>query len=126
VTLHPCGPSSTLRRRGRPAPFADGVQVIETYPVLVLIALKWLRGGRGTSGILPKYNPQRTATFSSGDSKFVCECTAEFFVRHSALRLAAWLADAAQWTNPNKRARIVLTHTSASWWPCGCRRGASA
>jgi predicted RNase H-like nuclease len=49
-----------LRRFGGaadPLRLTDGTQVIETYPVLVLIALRWLQNGRGVSGILPKYNP---------------------------------------------------------------------
>jgi len=85
-----------------PLRLTDGTCVIETYPVLALIALKLLRDGRGTAGILPKYNPQRTKTFSRSDWKFVCEGAAEFLAHHSAPGLAAWLAEAAPKTDPKK------------------------
>ncbi|HXI38505.1 MAG TPA: DUF429 domain-containing protein [Bryobacteraceae bacterium] len=85
-----------------PLQLTNGTCVIETYPVLALIALKLLRDGRGTAGILPKYNPQRTKTFSQSDWKFVCEGAAEFLAHHSAPRLAAWLAEAAPKTDPKK------------------------
>jgi predicted RNase H-like nuclease len=85
-----------------PLRLTDGTQVIETYPVLALIALRWLQNGRGVSGILPKYNPQRMKTFSSSDWRFVCEHAAGFFACHSTPCLAEWLSEAAQETVPKK------------------------
>jgi predicted RNase H-like nuclease len=76
--------------------------VIETYPVLALIALGWLLPGRGGCGTLPKYNPQRTKTFSWSDWKFVCESASRFFASHSAPGLAAWLTEAANNPGPRK------------------------
>ena len=94
-----------LRRFGGAAdPFrlVGGTQVIETYPVLALIALKWLRDGRGTAGVLPKYNPGRTKTFSYSDWNYVCELAGEFFGRQSAAGLCCWLKEAGRKTYPNK------------------------
>jgi predicted RNase H-like nuclease len=94
-----------LRRFGGaadPLRLTDGTQVIETYPVLVLIALRWLQNGRGVSGLLPKYNPQRTKAFSSNDWRFVCERAAAFFACHSTPGFAEWLSEAARMTDPKK------------------------
>jgi len=46
--------------------------VVETYPVLALIALDWLLPDSRASGRLPKYNPDRRSTFSIADWQHVC------------------------------------------------------
>jgi predicted RNase H-like nuclease len=89
------GPADPLRLTG-------GSHVIETYPVLALIALGWLRPGRGVSGTLPKYNPQRTKTFLLGDWKFVCERASAFFSSHASPGIAAWLEKAGKKPDPKK------------------------
>jgi predicted RNase H-like nuclease len=53
-----------------------GTLVIETYPVLAMIALNWTQPdlspqGR-PAGRLPKYNPERNKTFSPSDWQYVC------------------------------------------------------
>ena len=45
--LRPLGLPPLLRRCSRPAPHHRWHQVIETYPVLALIALRWLQNRRG-------------------------------------------------------------------------------
>jgi predicted RNase H-like nuclease len=94
-----------LRRFGGaadPLRLSGEAHVIETYPVLTLIALGWLLPGRGGCGALPKYNPQRTKTFLLDDWKFVCESASRFFASHSAPELAAWLTEAANKPEPRK------------------------
>jgi predicted RNase H-like nuclease len=100
-----------LRRFGGaadPLHLTAGTQVIETYPVLALIALKWLRNGGGLFGALPKYNPQRRKTFTLSDWRFVCECALSFFASHSIPSLTAWLTEAAQKTDPKKNDQDCL------------------
>jgi hypothetical protein len=82
-----------------PLRLTGAVHVMETYPVLTLIALGWLLPGRGA---LPKYNPQRTKTFSLNDWRFVCESASHFFASHSAPGLAAWLTEVANNPAPRK------------------------
>lgn len=71
-----------LARFGGPAnPLGPltGTSVIETYPVLAMIALGWtLRDSRPT-GRLPKYNPDRQKTFSISDWRHVCQLASSAF-----------------------------------------------
>jgi predicted RNase H-like nuclease len=76
----------------------SGVWIIETYPVLTLIALKWLlvddhKFSRKT-GKLPKYNPDRK-TFTLSDWKFVCDKTAEAINEFGLQELVKWLKGAS-------------------------------
>lgn len=50
-----------------------GVHVLETYPVLAMIALDWVLGDTRATGRLPKYNPVRKKTFDKADWKHVCQ-----------------------------------------------------
>jgi len=64
-----------LNRFGGPAdPFepVEGTRVIETYPVLVMIALGWMLPDSRPKGRLPKYNPERRPPFSISDWQHVC------------------------------------------------------
>lgn len=76
--------------------------VFETYPVLTMIALGWLRADRRPAGRLPKYNPERRSTFSLDDWQFVCGKLAEEFRRRSMPSLLAWTNEAASKAKPRK------------------------
>ncbi|MBK8997342.1 MAG: DUF429 domain-containing protein [Myxococcales bacterium] len=86
-----------LRRFGGAAdplrPPAD-TAVYETYPVLSLIAFGWiLPDATRPTGRLPKYNPERSKTFSQADWHFVCDKAAAEFAMRGLTILAAWLRD---------------------------------
>jgi predicted RNase H-like nuclease len=53
-------------------PVADTV-VLETYPVLAMVAFGWVLPDRRPTGRLPSYNPDRRKTFSMSDWRYVCE-----------------------------------------------------
>jgi predicted RNase H-like nuclease len=79
-----------------------GTRVVETYPVLTMIALGWMLPDTRRTGRLPKYNPERKATFSLGDWRHVCQRAAGAF---RLLRLAEstqWLDDASEMVSPRK------------------------
>ncbi|HUQ67873.1 MAG TPA: hypothetical protein VM165_00025, partial [Planctomycetaceae bacterium] len=59
------GPADPLDPVGGPG-------VIETYPVLTLIAPGWVQPDARPTGRLPKYNPDRRGTFTLADWAFVC------------------------------------------------------
>ena len=77
--------------------------VIETYPVLTMIALGWTRphctraGGR-----LPKYNPARKKTFSIEDWQHVCLCASKEFSDRGLRRIAQWIEEACEKPKPRK------------------------
>lgn len=76
--------------------------VLETYPVLAMIALGWtLRDSRAT-GRLFKYNPQRRKTFSISDWRHVCRLASSAFRERGLSGLVAWLNAAAQSNAPRK------------------------
>lgn len=78
-------------------------QVFETYPVLAMIALGWiLPDPVRTTGRLPKYNPQRTKTFSIHDWEHVCLRTLSEFDAYGLSELAEWLAVQAGNRSPQK------------------------
>lgn len=69
-----------------------GTCVLETYPVLAMIALDWMLPDSRPVGRLPKYNPKRKSTFSITDWQHVC----------SRLSLALGereLTDTVRWIN---------------------------
>ena len=68
------------------------VSVLETYPVLALIALGWVREDSRSNGRLPKYNPERRKTFSIHDWQYVCHSAAVFFRAIGLSDTAAWIA----------------------------------
>lgn len=89
--------------------------VIETYPVLAMIAMGWLlnddhqRNPRAT-GRLPKYNPDKDRRKPSfiGDWKFVCHQTALGMNRHGLLHLEKWLTKAGNSESPRKQDQDCL------------------
>ena len=83
------------------APLRPGqAHVFETYPVLALIALDWLRPDERKTGRLPKYNPARK-TFNLEDWRFLCTKASESFKARNLDRFADWCAEAGL-TTPKK------------------------
>ena len=78
------------------------MQVFETYPVLTLIALKWiLSDSKRSTGRLPKYNPQVKKNFSSCSWKYVCCKTSRELDGLGLQKLPQWLNELAD----NNRSR---------------------
>ena len=78
--------------------------VIETYPVLAMIALGWTLpdpGGR-PAGRLPKYNPEVKATYSPSNWQHVCGSVKREFSQRGLLGTAQWLEDLRQKAEPRK------------------------
>jgi predicted RNase H-like nuclease len=79
--------------------------VIETYPVLALIAVGWLLNddhpNPRATGRLPKYNPERE-TFSIDDWKFVCDKIVGSFNEIDLSPLVEWLEKARDDPSPQK------------------------
>lgn len=77
--------------------------VVETYPVLAIIALGWtLPDPQRPAGRLPKYNPGRRTTFALADWAHVCCTTSAKLAAEGALQLAAWADTAARNPKPTK------------------------
>jgi predicted RNase H-like nuclease len=76
--------------------------VFETYPVLTMIALGWLREDSRVTGRLPKYNPERRKTFTVGDWQYVCSKAAPEFRDRGLTEIARWLEVAHSNTSPKK------------------------
>ncbi len=77
--------------------------VVETFPVVAIIAWGWVLEDERPCGRLPKYNPARRKTFSVSDWAHVCrKVAAEFRERH-LLGLAAWADAAVSLDRPKKR-----------------------
>lgn len=94
-----------LMRFGGPAnplePVGD-THVIETYPVLTLIALLWTLPDIRPEGRLPKYNPERRKTFSISDWERVCGLASSSFRERGLMEIVRWVDDAARKTSPRK------------------------
>ena len=98
-----------LKRFGGPAnPLEEpvgGTHVIETYPVLTLIALGWTLPDEGPDkrpkGRLPKYNPDRRKTFLLSDWQHVCRLASCAFNERGLREIARWVDDAEK-TSPRK------------------------
>lgn len=96
---------SFLDRFGGPAnPFGalTGTWVLETYPVLTMIALDWLLPDRRPTGRLPKFNPERKKTYSINDWRYVCQKISEEFGGRNIEGLTGWLDDIARSSRPRK------------------------
>lgn len=94
-----------LRRFGGPTDpmnLAGTTWVLETYPVLAMIALGWTLPDSRPRGRLPKYNPTRKKTFSISDWQHVCEKASTAFREHRLPRIVEWLDGAAQSNKPSK------------------------
>jgi predicted RNase H-like nuclease len=82
----------------------DGAtRVLETYPVLAMIALGWTLPDSRASGRLPKYNPERRKTFAIADWRHVCERSAQALTSHGLPTLGAWMEDAGRNAAPRKK-----------------------
>jgi len=94
-----------LSRFGGPAhpqePVGD-THVIETYPVLTLIALLWTLPDIRPKGRLPKYNPKQRKTFSISDWQTVCGLVSSAFRERGLMEIVRWLDDAAGKSSPRK------------------------
>jgi predicted RNase H-like nuclease len=78
--------------------------VIETYPVLAMIALGWTLPdpyGR-PAGRLPKYNPGRKKTYSIQDWQHVCGSVLREFSERGLGGITQWLEDLRRKTTPRK------------------------
>jgi len=90
------GPANPLER------VAD-TRVIETYPVLAMIALRWmLKDDERATGRLPKYNPERRKTFSISDRQHVCGLASGAFGERGLVEIVRWIDDAAPKASPRK------------------------
>jgi predicted RNase H-like nuclease len=74
-----------------PAGLASDTRVIETYPVLVMIALDWMMPDARTAGRLPKYNPGRRKTFSQSDWLHVATLTRDAYRQRKLPAITEWL-----------------------------------
>lgn len=85
------------------APEPGDAVVFETYPVLTLIALGWVREDLRIAGRLPKYNPERRKTFSTEDWQYVCNMASSAFRERGLVGIARWLEEARDKDRPGKR-----------------------
>lgn len=95
-----------LNRFGGPADLREslkGTWVIETYPVLTLIALGWMLPDSRPTGRLPKYNPALKKRFSISDWQQVCQLTSSAFEERRLQGVTGWLNGVAQINTPRKR-----------------------
>ena len=79
-----------------------GTWVVETYPVLAMIALGWTLQDSRPTGRLPKYNPKRRKTFSIADWKHVSQLASGAFCERGLLGVARWLNGVAESMAPRK------------------------
>lgn len=79
-----------------------GTWVIETYPVLTIIALGWTLPDSRPTGRLPKYNPTRKNTFSISHWEYICQLASIAFGQFGLPGVAKWLNDAANINAPRK------------------------
>ena len=104
-----------LDRFGGPAapldllePLNSSTRVLETYPVLALIALGWVLPDKRLTGRLPKYNPERRKTFRISDWRHVCTSAAGFIGEIGLTDLSAWLLRLRDLEKPHKRDQDAL------------------
>ena len=67
-----------------------------------MIALGWMLPDSRTMGRLPKYNPERKATFSISDWLHVCAMASGAFRARGLMGIAGWIDDSARNTSPRK------------------------
>ncbi|MFY9826163.1 MAG: DUF429 domain-containing protein [Thermoanaerobaculia bacterium] len=94
-----------LARFGGPADPLERVadtRVVETYPVLAMIALGWMLPDSRPTGRLPKYNPARKKTFSIADWRHVCGLASSAFRERGLLEVARWI-DGIALNNPPRK-----------------------
>ncbi len=76
--------------------------VLETYPILMMIAMGWMLPDRRPKGRLPKYNPERRKTFSLSDWAHVCGKASAEFRRRGLGGVADWIDAVAEQRRPRK------------------------
>jgi predicted RNase H-like nuclease len=79
-----------------------GMQVYETYPVLAIIALGWAIKESGRPCRVPKYNPERTKTFSHLDWQHVSLSLKTAFEAWRLTGIVAWIDAIRQKPTPHK------------------------
>lgn len=87
---------------GNPLEPVEDMCVLETYPVLAIIALGWIVEDESTNGRLPKYNPKRKKTFSAADWHMLCTRAAEEFTSLGLAHMEQWLLELSSRRLPNK------------------------
>ena len=75
--------------------------VFETYPVLAIIALGWLREDSRIAGRLPKYNPERKS-FSAEDWRYLCTEASRAFRERGLVGTARWIDEVHDGGRPRK------------------------
>jgi predicted RNase H-like nuclease len=78
------------------------VAVLETYPVLALIALGWVLEDSRPAGRLPKYNPANRRKFRQDDWKYVCGKTGDALRGFRLSNVPDWLAKVGSDPAPSK------------------------
>lgn len=76
--------------------------VFETYPVLEVIALGYLREDARAKGRLPKYNPERKKTFRLEDWRYLCEKVSAMLRERGLGKTARWLDGIRNLDRPEK------------------------
>lgn len=79
-----------------------GDRVVETFPVLALLALGWTLADDRRGERLPKYDPARRGTFSREDWRHVCAHLRRDLWGSGLLETAAWLEEVAARPRPSK------------------------
>jgi predicted RNase H-like nuclease len=79
-----------------------GTMVFETYPVLTMIALRWMLPDSRSAGRLPKYNPDRRTTFALSDWAHVCRLASGALQARGLTRGAQWIDNASRLSAPRK------------------------
>src|SRR5205085_1152312 len=90
---------------GAADPFAEArpTTVLETYPVLTMVALGWtLADAERPDGRLPKYNPARRKTFAIADWAHVCRRVSTELAADGTSELASWAETVATNRKPTK------------------------
>lgn len=76
--------------------------VIETYPVLIIIAMGWILESTRPTGRLPKYNPANRKKFKQEDWEYLCIRVADEFHQAALPGIATWLDEKSKVIKPHK------------------------
>jgi predicted RNase H-like nuclease len=109
-----------------PFDHAQSTRVLETYPVLAIIALGWtLADEERPAGRLPKYNPERRKTFGISDWAHVCRATSIRLAAEGAPERGGRDQDETHEERPRPTRRLHLPRVGSSpgqWSRCSVRR----
>ena len=83
-------------------PGQRGGAVFETYPVLAMIALGWVREDARAKGRLPKYNPDRKKTCRLEDWRYLCDKVSAVLREHGLSQTALWVDGIRDLDRPKK------------------------